>query len=473
MRHAPLQAILRLACKASNPRHHIGSRSGWDKEATNSASKSNRPLSSPRSNLAMAEADTTGRRLRTLTGLLERLGDVTNEALEHQLTSALNVARRSSTVHAVHIARAQEVLEAAAEARTGANAARERAAAEARAVKASWDQAKAKEVQDAREAILKAAAGSTDEKLKKAAVDMQEREIIDARLAIKRAAVQARSEADEMRWAVVKLKEEAAKKLGEVVAAQRAWEEARRHTIQRAEEARRLEAEERAREVAEAAAFMQEAKRRAADRRARVEAETAAAAEAAAKACRQAEERARREMAMGMMLLEDSPYANFLRRQQSRMFALQSASGSEPGGGGSAPMAMGKLPSIEKLLRPASRQPALALEKLVELERGLLLRQGSLEGSTSAAAVPSRVPTRGRGMPSRGAMLPDSESTHLSQLSKTVSPRESPAPALFVSASAPGPLRQSTRQSTDTKVRSSGRVTARLLGGWRRRVVVT
>jgi chemotaxis protein histidine kinase CheA len=421
----------------------------------------------------MAEADTTGRRLRTLTGLLERLGDVTNEALEHQLTSALNVARRSSTVHAVHIARAQEVLEAAAEARTGANAARERAAAEARAVKASWDQAKAKEVQDAREAILKAAAGSTDEKLKKAAVDMQEREIIDARLAIKRAAVQARSEADEMRWAVVKLKEEAAKKLGEVVAAQRAWEEARRHTIQRAEEARRLEAEERAREVAEAAAFMQEAKRRAADRRARVEAETAAAAEAAAKACRQAEERARREMAMGMMLLEDSPYANFLRRQQSRMFALQSASGSEPGGGGSAPMAMGKLPSIEKLLRPASRQPALALEKLVELERGLLLRQGSLEGSTSAAAVPSRVPTRGRGMPSRGAMLPDSESTHLSQLSKTVSPRESPAPALFVSASAPGPLRQSTRQSTDTKVRSSGRVTARLLGGWRRRVVVT
>jgi len=401
-----------------------------------------------------------------LTGLLERLGDVTNEALEHQLTSALNVARRSSTVHAVHIARAQEVLEAAAEARTGANAARERAAAEARAVKASWDQAKAKEVQDAREAILKAAAGSTDEKLKKAAVDMQEREIIDARLAIKRAAVQARSEADEMRWAVVKLKEEAAKKLGEVVAAQRAWEEARRHTIQRAEEARRLEAEERAREVAEAAAFMQEAKRRAADRRARVEAETAAAAEAAAKACRQAEERARREMAMSMMLLEDSPYANFLRRQQLRI-ALQSASGSELGGGGSAPMAMGKLPSIEKLLRPASRQPALALEKLVELERGLLLRH--LEGSTSAAAVPSRVPTRGRGMPSRGAMLPDSESTHLSQLSKTVSPRESPAPALFVSASAPGPL----RQSTDTKVRSSGRVAARLLGGWRRRVVVT
>ena len=417
----------------------------------------------------MAEADTTGRRLRTLTGLLERLGDVTNEALEHQLTSALNVARRSSTVHAVHIARAQEVLEAAAEARTGANAARERAAAEARAVKASWDQAKAKEVQDAREAILKAAAGSTDEKLKKAAVDMQEREILDARLAIKRAAVQARSEADEMRWAVVKLKEEAAKKLGEVVAAQRAWEEARRHTIQRAEEARRLEAEERAREVAEAAAFMQEAKRRAADRRARVEAETAAAAEAAAKACRQAEERARREMAMSMMLLEDSPYANFLRRQQLRI-ALQSASGSEGselGGGGSAPMAMGKLPSIEKLLRPASRQPALALEKLVELERGLL--PGSLEGSTSAASVPSRVPTRGRGMPSRGAMLPDSESTHLSQLSKTVSPRESPSPALFVSASAPGPL----RQSTDTKVRSSGRVAARLLGGWRRRVVVT
>jgi chemotaxis protein histidine kinase CheA len=405
-----------------------------------------------------------------LTGLLERLGDVTNEALEHQLTSALNVARRSSTVHAVHIARAQEVLEAAAEARTGANAARERAAAEARAVKASWDQAKAKEVQDAREAILKAAAGSTDEKLKKAAVDMQEREILDARLAIKRAAVQARSEADEMRWAVVKLKEEAAKKLGEVVAAQRAWEEARRHKIQRAEEARRLEAEERAREVAEAAAFMQEAKRRAADRRARVEAETAAAAEAAAKACRQAEERARREMAMSMMLLEDSPYANFLRRQQLRI-ALQSASGSELGGGGSAPMAMGKLPSIEKLLRPASRQPALALEKLVELERGLLLRQGSLEGmdSTSAASVPSRVPTRGRGMPSRGAMLPDSESTHLSQLSKTVSPRESPSPALFVSASAPGPL----RQSTDTKVRSSGRVAARLLGGWRRRVVVT
>lgn len=419
--------------------------------------------------MAMAEADTTGRRLRTLTGLLERLGDVTNEALEHQLTSALNVARRSGTVHAVHIAKAQEVLEAAAEARTGANAARERAAAEARAVKASWDQAKTKEVQDAREAILKAAAGSNDEKLKKAAVDMQEREILDARLAIKRAAVQARSEADEMRWAVVKLKEEAAKKLGEVVAAQRAWEEARRHTIQRAEEARRLEAEERAREVAEAAAFMKEAKRRAADRRARVEAETAAAAEAAAKACRQAEERARREMAMGMMLLEDSPYANFLRRQQSRI-ALQSASsGSEPGGGGSAPMAMGKLPSIEKLLRPASRQPALALEKLVELERGLLLRQGSLEGSTSAAAVPSRVPTRGRGMPSRGAMLPDSESTHLSQLSKTVSPRESPSPALFVSASAPGPL----RQSTDTKVRSSGRVAARLLGGWRRRVVVT
>jgi len=417
----------------------------------------------------MAEADTTGRRLRTLTGLLERLGDVTNEALEHQLTSALNVARRSSTVHAVHIARAQEVLEAAAEARTGANAARERAAAEARAVKASWDQAKAKEVQDAREAILKAAAGSTDEKLKKAAVDMQEREILDARLAIKRAAVQARSEADEMRWAVVKLKEEAAKKLGEVVAAQRAWEEARRHKIQRAEEARRLEAEERAREVAEAAAFMQEAKHRAADRRARVEAETAAAAEAAAKACRQAEERARREMAMSMMLLEDSPYANFLRRQQLRI-ALQSAcSGSELGGGGSAPMAMGKLPSIEKLLRPASRQPALALEKLVELERGLLLRQGSLEGSTSAASVPSRVPTRGRGMPSRGAMLPDSESTHLSQLSKTVSPRESPSPALFVSASAPGPL----RQSTDTKVRSSGRVAARLLGGWRRRVVVT
>ena len=82
---------------------------------------------------------------------------------------------------------------------------------------------------------------------------------------------------------------------------------------------------------------------------------------------------------MGMMLLEDSPYANFLRRQQSRI-ALQSASsGSQPGGDGSAPMAMGKLPSIEKLLRPASRQPALALEKLVELERGLLLRQGSLE----------------------------------------------------------------------------------------------
>jgi hypothetical protein len=72
-------------------------------------------------------------------------------------------------------------------------------------------------------------------------------------------------------------------------------------------------------------------------------------------------------------------------------------------------------------------------------------------------------------MPSRGAMLPDSESTHLSQLSKTVSPRESPSPALFVSASAPGPL----RQSTNTKVRSSGRVAARLLGGWRRRVVVT
>ena len=418
--------------------------------------------------MAMAEADTTGRRLRTLTGLLERLGDVTNEALEHQLTSALNVARRSGTVHAVHIAKAQEVLEAAAEARTGANAARERAAAEARAVKASWDQAKAKEVQDAREAILKAAAGSNDEKLKKAAIDMQEREILDARLAIKRAAVQARSEADEMRWAVVKLKEEAATKLGEVIAAQRAWEEARRHTIQRAEEARRLEAEERAREVAETAAFMKEAKRRAADRRAREEAETAAAAEAAAKACRQAEERARRELAMGMMLLEDSPYANFLRRQQLRI-AHQSASGSESGVGSSTPMAMGKLPSIEKLLRPASRQPALALEKLVELERGLLLRQGSLEGSTSAASVPSRVPTRGRGMPSRGAMLFDSESTHLSQLSKTVSPRESPAPALFVSASAPGPL----RQSTDTKVRSSGRVAARLLGGWRRRVVVT
>eukprot|EP00900_Chrysochromulina_parva_P018018 jgi/Chrpa1/26217/Chrysochromulina_OHIO_Genome00010925-RA len=343
----------------------------------------------------MAEADTT-RRLRTLTGLLERLGDVTNEALEHQLTSALNVARRSSTVHAVHIARAQEVLEAAAEARTGANAARERAAAEARAVKASWDQAKAKEVQDAREAILKAAAGSTDEKLKKAAVDMQEREILDARLAIKRAAVQARSEADEMRWAVVKLKEEAAKKLGEVVAAQRAWEEARRHTIQRAEEARRLEAEERAREVAEAAAFMQEAKRRAADRRARVEAETAAAAEAAAKACRQAEERARREMAMSMMLLEDSPYANFLRRQQLRI-ALQSASGSELGGGGSAPMAMGKLPSIEKLLRPASRQPALALEKLVELERGLLLRQGA-----GVSPDPARSPST----PSKSKLTP-------------------------------------------------------------------
>ena len=427
--------------------------------------RSHDPFRAHEANMAMAEADTTGRRLRTLTGLLERLGDVTNEALEHQLTSALNVARRSGTVHAVHIAKAQEVLEAAAEARTGANAARERAAAEARAVKASWDQAKTKEVQDAREAILKAAAGSNDEKLKKAAVDMQEREILDARLAIKRAAVQARSEADEMRWAVVKLKEEAAKKLGEVIAAQRAWEEARRHTIQRAEEARRLEAEERAREVAETAAFMKEAKRRAADRRAREEAETAAAAEAAAKACRQAEERARREVAMGMMLLEDSPYANFLRRQQLRI-AHQSASGSESGVGSSTPMAMGKLPSIEKLLRPASRQPALALEKLVELERGLLLRQGSLdEGSTSAAAVP----TRGRGMPSRGAMLFDSESTHLSQLSKTVSPRESPSPALFLSASAPGPL----RQSTDTKVRSSGRVAARLLGGWRRRVVVT
>ena len=430
----------------------------------------NRPHPSPRSNMAMAEADTTGRRLRTLTGLLERLGDVTNEALEHQLTSALNVARRSGTVHAVHIAKAQEVLEAAAEARTGANAARERAAAEARAVKASWDQAKTKEVQDAREAILKAAAGSNDEKLKKAAIDMQEREILDARLAIKRAAVQARSEADEMRWAVVKLKEEAAKKLGEVIAAQRAWEEARRHTIQRAEEARRLEAEERAREVAETAAFMKEAKRRAADRRAREEAETAAAAEAAAKACRQAEERARREVAMGMMLLEDSPYANFLRRQQLRI-AHQSASGSESGVGSSTPMAMGKLPSIEKLLRPASRQPALALEKLVELERGFLLRQGS----TSAAAVPSRVPTRGRGMQSRaisrarGTMLPDSESTHFSQLSETESPRKSPSPALSVSASAPGPL----RQSTDTKVRSSGRVAARLPGlGWRWRVVV-
>ena len=428
----------------------------------------NRPHPSPRSNMAMAEADTTGRRLRTLTGLLERLGDVTNEALEHQLTSALNVARRSGTVHAVHIAKAQEVLEAAAEARTGANAARERAAAEARAVKASWDQAKTKEVQDAREAILKAAAGSNDEKLKKAAIDMQEREILDARLAIKRAAVQARSEADEMRWAVVKLKEEAAKKLGEVIAAQRAWEEARRHTIQRAEEARRLEAEERAREVAETAAFMKEAKRRAADRRAREEAETAAAAEAAAKACRQAEERARRELAMGMMLLEDSPYANFLRRQQLRI-AHQSASGSESGVGSSTPMAMGKLPSIEKLLRPASRQPALALEKLVELERGFLLRQGS----TSAAAVPSRVPTRGRGMQSRarGTMLPDSESTHFSQLSETESPRKSPSPALSVSASAPGPL----RQSTDTKVRSSGRVAARLALpglGWRWRVVV-
>ena len=422
--------------------------------------------------MAMAEADTTGRRLRTLTGLLERLGDVTNEALEHQLTSALNVARRSGTVHAVHIAKAQEVLEAAAEARTGANAARERAAAEARAVKASWDQAKTKEVQDAREAILKAAAGSNDEKLKKAAIDMQEREILDARLAIKRAAVQARSEADEMRWAVVKLKEEAAKKLGEVIAAQRAWEEARRHTIQRAEEARRLEAEERAREVAETAAFMKEAKRRAADRRAREEAETAAAAEAAAKACRQAEERARREVAMGMMLLEDSPYANFLRRQQLRI-AHQSASGSESGVGSSTPMAlpmaMGKLPSIEKLLRPASRQPALALEKLVELERGFLLRQGS----TSAAAVPSRVPTRGRGRGmqsrARGTMLPDSESTHFSQLSETELPRKSPSPALSVSASAPGPL----RQSTDTKVRSSGRVAARLPGlGWRWRVVV-
>ena len=288
--------------------------------------RSHDPFRAHEANMAMAEADTTGRRLRTLTGLLERLGDVTNEALEHQLTSALNVARRSGTVHAVHIAKAQEVLEAAAEARTGANAARERAAAEARAVKASWDQAKTKEVQDAREAILKAAAGSNDEKLKKAAIDMQEREILDARLAIKRAAVQARSEADEMRWAVVKLKEEAAKKLGEVIAAQRAWEEARRHTIQRAEEARRLEAEERAREVAETAAFMKEAKRRAADRRAREEAETAAAAEAAAKACRQAEERARRELAMGMMLLEDSPYANFLRRQQLRI-AHQSASG--------------------------------------------------------------------------------------------------------------------------------------------------
>ena len=428
--------------------------------------RSHDPFRAHEANMARAEADTTGRRLRTLTGLLERLGDVTNEALEHQLTSALNVARRSGTVHAVHIAKAQEVLEAAAEARTGANAARERAAAEARAVKASWDQAKTKEVQDAREAILKAAAGSNDEKLKKAAIDMQEREILDARLAIKRAAVQARSEADEMRWAVVKLKEEAAKKLGEVIAAQRAWEEARRHTIQRAEEARRLEAEERAREVAETAAFMKEAKRRAADRRAREEAETAAAAEAAAKACRQAEERARREVAMGMMLLEDSPYANFLRRQQLRI-AHQSASGSESGVGRSTPMAMGKLPSIEKLLRPASRQPALALEKLVELERGFLLRQGS----TSAAAVPSRVPTRGRGMQSRacGMMLPDSESTHFSQLSETESPRKSPSPALSVSASAPGPL----RQSTDTKVRSSGRVAARLPGlGWRWRVVV-
>lgn len=428
--------------------------------------RSHDPFRAHEANMAMAEADTTGRRLRTLTGLLERLGDVTNEALEHQLTSALNVARRSGTVHAVHIAKAQEVLEAAAEARTGANAARERAAAEARAVKASWDQAKTKEVQDAREAILKAAAGSNDEKLKKAAIDMQEREILDARLAIKRAAVQARSEADEMRWAVVKLKEEAAKKLGEVIAAQRAWEEARRHTIQRAEEARRLEAEERAREVAETAAFMKEAKRRAADRRAREEAETAAAAEAAAKACRQAEERARREVAMGMMLLEDSPYANFLRRQQLRI-AHQSASGSESGVGSSTPMAMGKLPSIEKLLRPASRQPALALEKLVELERGFLLRQGS----TSAAAVPSRVPTRGRGMQSRAreTMLPDSESTHFSQLSETESPRKSPSPALSVSASAPGPL----RQSTDTKVRSSGRVAARLPGlGWRWRVVV-
>ena len=434
--------------------------------------RSHDPFRAHEANMAMAEADTTGRRLRTLTGLLERLGDVSNEALEHQLTSALNVARRSGTVHAVHIAKAQEVLEAAAEARTGANAARERAAAEARAVKASWDQAKTKEVQDAREAILKAAAGSNDEKLKKAAIDMQEREILDARLAIKRAAVQARSEADEMRWAVVKLKEEAAKKLGEVIAAQRAWEEARRHTIQRAEEARRLEAEERAREVAETAAFMKEAKRRAADRRAREEAETAAAAEAAAKACRQAEERARREVAMGMMLLEDSPYANFLRRQQLRI-AHQSASGSESGVGSSTPMAMGKLPSIEKLLRPASRQPALALEKLVELERGFLLRQGS----TSAAAVPSRVPTRGRGRGmqsralsrARGTMLPDSESTHFSQLSETESPRKSPSPALSVSASAPGPL----RQSTDTKVRSSGRVAARLPGlGWRWRVVV-
>ena len=432
--------------------------------------RSHDPFRAHEANMAMAEADTTGRRLRTLTGLLERLGDVSNEALEHQLTSALNVARRSGTVHAVHIAKAQEVLEAAAEARTGANAARERAAAEARAVKASWDQAKTKEVQDAREAILKAAAGSNDEKLKKAAIDMQEREILDARLAIKRAAVQARSEADEMRWAVVKLKEEAAKKLGEVIAAQRAWEEARRHTIQRAEEARRLEAEERAREVAETAAFMKEAKRRAADRRAREEAETAAAAEAAAKACRQAEERARREVAMGMMLLEDSPYANFLRRQQLRI-AHQSASGSESGVGSSTPMAMGKLPSIEKLLRPASRQPALALEKLVELERGFLLRQGS----TSAAAVPSRVPTRGRGRGmqsrARGTMLPDSESTHFSQLSETESPRKSPSPALSVSASAPGPL----RQSTDTKVRSSGRVAARLALpglGWRWRVVV-
>ena len=169
---------------------------------------------------------------------------------------------------------------------------------------------------------------------------------------------------------------------------------------------------------------------------------------------------------MGMMLLEDSPYANFLRRQQLRI-AHQSASGSESGVGSSTPMAMGKLPSIEKLLRPASRQPALALEKLVELERGFLLRQGS----TSAAAVPSRVPTRGRGMQSRarGTMLPDSESTHFSQLSETELPRKSPSPALSVSASAPGPL----RQSTDTKVRSSGRVAARLPGlGWRWRVVV-
>ena len=171
---------------------------------------------------------------------------------------------------------------------------------------------------------------------------------------------------------------------------------------------------------------------------------------------------------MGMMLLEDSPYANFLRRQQLRI-AHQSASGSESGVGSSTPMAMGKLPSIEKLLRPASRQPALALEKLVELERGFLLRQGS----TSAAAVPSRVPTRGRGRGmqsrARGTMLPDSESTHFSQLSETESPRKSPSPALSVSASAPGPL----RQSTDTKVRSSGRVAARLPGlGWRWRVVV-